>query len=140
MTEMGSPREILLVDDDVLDAAILRRVFRDLGWANRLVHMTDGRQVLAYLKGRDGETPGVILLDLNMPNMTGFEFLERIKADDGLQGIPVVVVTTSDERQDRAKSFALGAAAYVVKSLCYNEFRQSIRAIGPYLAPAAART
>jgi CheY-like chemotaxis protein len=135
MTETHHLSDILLVDDDSVDAVIVRRVLRDLAVTNQLVHVTDGDRALAYLRGQNKETPCVILLDLNMPTMTGIEFLEIVKADEVLKGIPVVVVTTSDEQQDMTMSFELGAAAYVVKSSDYGEFRQKIRTIERYLAP-----
>jgi CheY-like chemotaxis protein len=135
MTATRHPGEILLVDDDSLDATIVRRALRDLAVTNKLVHVTDGYEALAHLKGQDHETPCVILLDLNMPSMTGIEFLEIVKADEVLKEIPVVVVTTSDEQQDMTRSFELGAAAYVVKASNYAEFRQKIRTIERYLAP-----
>ena len=130
--------EILLVEDDALDAVILRRAVRELGWTERLVHLTDGPQALAYLTDREDAMPCVILLDLNMPKMTGFEFLETVKARATLRDIPIVVVTTSEERQDRARSFELGAAGYIVKSADYAEFRRSIRGLHSYLAPTPA--
>jgi CheY-like chemotaxis protein len=136
MTETGPLREILLVDDDSLDAAILRRVLRELAVVNRLAHTMDGSQALTHLKGQSGALPCVILLDLNMPRMNGFEFLQAVKGDEVLQDIPVVVVTTSEDPQDITHSLELGAAAYVVKSLSYGEFRQSMGVIRPYLAPA----
>jgi CheY-like chemotaxis protein len=134
MTETCHLREILLVEDDSVDVMIVRRVLRDLAVTNKLVHVTDGYQALAHLKGQDHETPCVILLDLNMPRMTGIEFLETVKADEALKGIPVVVVTTSEEQQDVTRSFELGATAYVFKSSDYGEFRQEIRTIERYLA------
>ena len=135
MTQTHHSSEILLVEDDCVDAAIVRRSLRDLAVTNEFVHVTDGDQALAYLRGRDGEMSCVILLDLNMPKMNGLEFLQTIKADDVMKDIPVVVVTTSDERQDRATSFELGAAAYVVKCIDYGEFRQNMRVIEQYLTP-----
>ena len=136
MTATHHLGEILLVDDDSLDAVIVRRTLRDLAVTNRLVHVTDGYQALARLKGQDSEMPCVILLDLNMPRMTGIEFLETVKADEALKGISVVVVTTSEEQQDMTRSFELGAAAYVVKSSDYGEFRRKVMMIvEPYLGP-----
>jgi CheY-like chemotaxis protein len=140
VTETHHPPEILLVEDDALDAIILRRAVRELGWTNGLVHITGGHKALAHLKARDCRRPCIILLDLNMPGMTGFEFLELVKADEALQGIPVVVVTTSAEQPDRARSFELGAVAYIVKSPSYHEFRQSLQALRPYVAGAPPRS
>lgn len=125
-----------MVDDDGVDVMIVQRALRDLGVTNKLVRATDGEEALAYLTGQQDEMPSVILLDLNMPKMNGFELLQMVKADERLKRIPIVIVTTSEAQQDRARSFELGAAAYVVKSWDYEEFRRKMKTIEPYLAPA----
>lgn len=129
-------REILIVDDDGVDVMIVRRALRDLGVTNAVVRAADGEEALAHLRGRAGEGPCVILLDLNMPRMNGLELLQIVKADARWRRIPVVIVTTSEAQQDRAQSLALGAAGYVVKSSDYGEFRQKMKTIEPYLAPS----
>ncbi|MHC4538618.1 MAG: response regulator [Planctomycetota bacterium] len=76
--------------------------------------------------------PCVILLDLNMPKMSGTEFLRIVKADDTLKTIPVIVFTTSSTEQDIAESFELGAAGYMVKSIDYGKFIDTIKTIDLY--------
>lgn len=138
MEETRTLHTILLVDDDTFEAMVIRRVLRDLSLAGRLVHVADAERALLDLQSPETELPGVILLDLNMPRMTGLELLEIIKADGHLKDIPVIVVTTSQRQEDMTVSFALGAAAYVVKSSDYPEFCASIRAIARLLDPQAS--
>lgn len=137
MIEACRPRVILLVDDDALEAMIVRRVLRDLALSSELVHVSDGYQALTHLRNEEAELPCLILLDLNMPRMTGQEFLEIIKSDSKLKDIPVVVVTTSQCQEDMTMSFALGATAYVVKSPNYPEFQESMKAFRRLLDPHA---
>jgi CheY-like chemotaxis protein len=123
---------ILLVEDDMIDAIIAQRAFNDLKITNTLVHKVDGEDALAYLRDKTNEKPCVILLDLNMPRMNGFEFLKIVKADDALKRIPVVVLTTSTEDQDVLKGFNLGVAGYIVKPVNYMQFVEAMRALNMY--------
>lgn len=132
MAETCSSREILLIEDDLMDVIILRRVFKEIGVTNKVVHLTNGQQALAYLRDPHHEKPCAILLDLDMPGMTGIEFLEIAGYDDAFKGIPVVVVTASDSQEDRARSLRQRAAAYVVKCSDYHGFRRDIEQLKPY--------
>jgi CheY-like chemotaxis protein len=123
---------ILLVEDDDVDVLITRRAFSELKVTNELVHKVDGRDALEYLRDKSSSMPCVILLDLNMPRMNGFEFLKIVKADDVLKKIPVVVLTTSTDGQDVIDSFNLGIAGYVVKPVNYMEFVDAIRTLHTY--------
>lgn len=129
---MQSSKPILLVEDDSVDVMTVRRALRDLNVSNQLVPAGDGEQALAYLRDRRTPRPCVILLDLNMPKMNGTEFLRTVKGDDALKMIPVIVLTTSNTEQDIARSFELGAAGYMVKSIDYDTFMDTIKAIDLY--------
>lgn len=130
---------ILLVEDDQADAYITQRVFRDI---NRnmhqsivLEHSETGESALALLEaGLDDSQPlpDLILLDLNMPRMDGFTFLEHIKAHPRLCLIPVVVLTTSSAQSDIRQSYAQGAAGYVVKSTSMDEFTHHMQRLAIY--------
>jgi CheY-like chemotaxis protein len=122
----------LLVEDDSVDVMTVKRAFRDLHVANPLVPAGDGEEALAYLRNDGAPKPCVILLDLNMPKMSGTEFLKVVKEDQTLKMIPVVVFTTSSAEQDIARSFELGAAGYMVKSVDYDKFIETIRTIDSY--------
>jgi CheY-like chemotaxis protein len=130
---MSDSKPILLVEDDCADVMIVKRTLRDLGVTVDLVCAGDREEAMAYLADKNRQTPCVILLDLNMPKMDGFEFLRAVKTDETLKDIPVLVVTTSGDKRDMAESFELGAAAYVVKSLDYAVFRETMKTIERYV-------
>ncbi|NQT03422.1 MAG: response regulator [Planctomycetes bacterium] len=131
---MYNSKPVLLVEDDDVDVIAVQRAFKDLEITNQLVNTANGEEALEYLKGENNKKPCVILLDLNMPRMNGFEFLEIVKTDEALKKIPVVVLTTSTAEQDIAKSSELGVAGYMVKSVDYKEFMETIRTIDLYLS------
>ncbi len=129
---MRNSKPILLIEDDNVDVMTVERAFRDLKIANHLVSTSNGEQALEYLRTNGNKKPCVILLDLNMPKMNGTEFLKIVKTDEALQKIPVVVLTTSSQQRDVVESFKLGAAGYMVKSVDYGKFVETIRTINLY--------
>jgi len=129
---MQDAKPILLVEDDNVDVMTVRRALKDLHVVSQLVPAGDGEEALEYLRGKDNAKPRIILLDLNMPKMNGTEFLRIVKADETLKTIPVVVLTTSSSEQDIVRSFELGAAGYMVKSVDYKKFMEIIQAIDLY--------
>jgi CheY-like chemotaxis protein len=133
---MGYVKPVLLVEDDRLDSMALSRALKELGVSNELMHARDGEEALMLLTDKRHEMPCLILLDLNMPRMNGLEFLEAIRSEDTLKRIPVVMVSTSEARQDLARSLELGAVAYVVKCPDYSEFRESMRVVKDYVTDA----
>jgi CheY-like chemotaxis protein len=118
----------LLVEDDSVDAMTVERALSDLGVANPLVRTAGAAEALEYLRTESDTEPCMILLDLNMPGVDGFEFLNIVKADEALKNIPVVVATTSPAEADKTKSLRLGAAGHLVKAVDYGEFVKNIRA------------
>lgn len=129
---MKNNRPILLVEDDQVDVMTVRRALDELHVTNRLDVTRDGEAALTFLRDERNRMPCVILLDLNMPRMNGIEFLEVAKNDPELKRIPVVVLTTSREEQDRLDSFNLGVAGYMVKPVDYDQFVETIRMIDLY--------
>ncbi|HUU19695.1 MAG TPA: response regulator [Sedimentisphaerales bacterium] len=129
---MRNSKPILLIEDDDVDVMTVERVLRELKIANQLISTNNGEQALEYLRTNGNKKPCVILLDLNMPKMNGTEFLKNLKTDDALKKIPVVVLTTSSQQQDVVESFKLGAAGYMVKSVDYGKFVETIRTINLY--------
>jgi CheY-like chemotaxis protein len=123
---------ILLVEDDEVDAMTVKRALKDLNVTNPLVIRENGEEALAYLRDPNNEKPCLILLDLNMPVMSGIEFLQEDKQDDALKAIPVVVLTTSQEQQDKVASFNLGVAGYMAKPVIYQQFVEVMRTINAY--------
>ena len=129
---MNTKRPILLVEDDSVDAMTVKRSVRDLHLSNPIVHLVNGEDAINFLSQGNIERPFVILLDLNMPKMTGLEFLKIIKVNEGLKTIPVIVLTTSRERQDVMESFECGAAGYMIKPVDYAKFTEVINTIIDY--------
>jgi len=129
---MRNSQPILLVEDDRVDVMTVERALKDVEVTNQLVCTGNGEEALEYLKTENNKKPCVILLDLNMPKMNGIEFLKIAKADDALRSIPVVVLTTSKTAQDVVESFKLGAAGYMVKSVDYRKFVDTVRTIDLY--------
>lgn len=127
-----SSSSILLVEDDRVDAMTVKRAFKELKISNPLIVRENGESALTYLKATDHDRPCLVLLDLNMPIMNGTEFLHAIKADATLRRIPVIVLTTSDEQQDKVESFDLGVAGYMKKPVEYRSFVEVVRTIDMY--------
>lgn len=127
---------ILLVEDDKLDVKNVKRAFKTHGVTNPLFTVLNGEEALAFLRHEPpydqpgaSPSPGVILLDLNMPVMGGLEFLHVYKQDDAIKHIPAVVLTTSAEERDRVESYRIGIAGYIVKPV---EFAEFLNAIGRF--------
>ena len=126
-------KPILLVEDDSVDAMTVRRALKEIGSTRPLVHHLNGEEALNYLGTLDqDDLPGLILLDLNMPRMNGLEFLEIKSADERLREITVVVLSTSTNSHDIERSYELGAIGYIVKSIDYSNFVDSIRHLDLY--------
>ena len=126
---MGNSKPILLVEDDDVDIMIIKRVFRDLEVLNQLVCLSDGKDALEFLRDRNNEKPCLIFLDLNMPRMNGWELLEIISTDDVLRDIPIVILTTSDSKEDRdrAETFRPTVIGYMTKLPGYQKTVAVIR-------------
>ena len=125
-------KTILLVEDDQVDAMTVQRAFKDLKISNNLNIAGNGLDAIEYLKNSENERPCIILLDLNMPKMNGIEFLKEARELGLINRIPVVVLTTSEEDQDRIDSYDLGIAGYMVKPVDYIKFIEVIRTIDMY--------
>jgi len=135
---MKPGRAILLVEDDDIDARTVQRGLKDLGVANPLVRVGNGEEALAWLRDSANQPPGIILLDLNLPMMTGLEFLDVAKADRRLRRIPVVVITSSRLEEDRLASFDHSVAGYMVKPADYGQLLEVLRTIHHYWTTSEA--
>ena len=129
---MKNKKSILLVEDDIVDAMTVKRALNDIHVTNTLHTVGNGEEALEFLRKPENETPGIILLDLNMPKMNGIEFLKVAKNDNSLKRIPVIVLTTSQEEQDKIESFNLGVAGYMIKPVDYMQFVETMRTIDIY--------
>ncbi|MDA8106985.1 MAG: response regulator [Nitrospiraceae bacterium] len=130
---MKSSRPIFLVEDDAVDQMLLQRALSTLRIKNRLDVANNGEEALELLGRSKGEDrPCLILIDLNMPRMNGFEFLKALRQDESLRMIPVIVLTTSKEQKDVKESYRLGAAGYMAKPVDYLQFVELVKTIDRY--------
>ena len=121
--------EILLVEDNPGDVQLTREAFMEGKIRNNLTVMRDGVEAFEYLKKQQSVRPDIILLDLNLPRMGGLEVLEKIKDDSELRMIPVVILTTSQDEADIAKSYRSHANCYIVKPVDFEKFMQVVRSL-----------
>jgi len=125
-------KPILLVEDDQVDTMTVTRALKEIHVTNKLMHVENGEEALDYLQDSTSDKPCIMLLDLNMPIMNGIELLKVVKNDQQLKRIPVVVLTTSEEQQDKVNSFNLGIAGYMTKPVDYRKFVEIMRSIDAY--------
>ncbi len=127
---------ILLVDDDEVDREAVVRAFRKAGAQARIVTASDGITALRILRGEGGlldvRQPHLVLLDLNMPQMNGHEFLTELRADETLADTLVFVLTTSENEQDIKQAYAQNIAGYLVKSRLGAGYKKMTELVGDY--------
>ena len=130
---------ILLVEDNPDDEALTLRALKKNNITNEVVVVRDGAEALDYFfgsgkfAGRDtSETPQVTLLDLKLPKVDGLEVLRRLRADPRTKLVPIVILTSSNEEQDRLKGYGLGANSYVRKPVDFDQFMEAVRQLGLY--------
>lgn len=129
---MRTNKPILLVEDDEVDVLTVRRALKDLCVSNPLTVATNGEEALVVLRNGELPRPAIILLDLNMPRMSGLEFLRQARAEGCATGIPVVVLTTSRQDQDVVEGFNYNVAGYMIKPVDYPKFVEVMQAIDLY--------
>ena len=124
---------ILLVDDDEVDVMTVKRAFSKANIANKLFVATDGIEALGMLRS-DGVPlqRRLVLLDLNMPRMSGIEVLREIRADPALQALTVIVLTTSNEDRDRVEAYRLNVAGYLLKPVTFHAFAEVMVTLNKY--------
>ena len=122
---------VLVAEDDAHDIVAIRRAWRTLGLPNPLTIVHDGEACLDYLRAHSAgtELPGLLLLDLHMPRLDGLGTLRAIRANAATAHLPVVILTTSKAEEDRVRSYALGANAYIVKPVGFENFMAALRTI-----------
>ncbi|MET0327419.1 MAG: response regulator [Luteimonas sp.] len=137
---MSDIRTILLAEDSLADAEMAIDALREANLANPIVHVEDGVEALDYLFRRGAHAdraegmPSVLLLDIKMPRMDGLEVLRHIRGDEKLKHLPVVILSSSREESDLARSWDLGVNAYVVKPVDIDQFFQAVKTLGTFWA------
>ncbi len=130
---------ILLVEDNRMDVELTLDAFREARFGNRIQVARNGQEALDYLFGRDKYAdreqfplPDIILLDLKMPGIDGFEVLRRVKAEPIIRRIPIIILTSSKEEGDRALSYDSGANSFLVKPVSFQGFLAVVQSIEQY--------
>lgn len=133
---MGRPAEVLLVDDNFADAYLTKECFKNIRYPVNLHHVECGEQCLAFLRkeGNYGLTPDpdLVLLDLNMPRMDGWQVMEEVLTDERLRHLPVVVLTTSANAADVLRMHKLRCNSYIVKPMDLGKFQSTIQSLCDY--------
>ncbi|WNO54957.1 response regulator [Stakelama saccharophila] len=129
---------IVMIEDDEGHARLIEKNIRRAGISNEIKHFADGTSALKFLfEAPDGPTlngPALVLLDLNLPDMSGTDILERIKEDETLHRTPVVVLTTTDDKVEIQRCYDLGCNVYITKPVNYESFADAIRQLGLFLS------
>ena len=137
---MTKPVTIIMIEDDEGHARLIERNIRRSGVNNEIVPFTNGTAAVNYLFGGDGsgiDHKGealLILLDLNLPDMTGIDILRRVKENKYLKCAPVVVLTTTDDSQEIKRCYELGCNVYITKPVNYESFANAIRQLGLFFS------
>jgi CheY-like chemotaxis protein len=134
------PVAILLVEDDPGHARLIERNLRRAHITNEIITLGDGQQAVDYLfkerayAGATHALPLLMLLDLNLPQLDGYQVLTRLKADARTRHIPVLILTTTDEPYEIERCYALGCNVYITKPVEYEQFAEAIRKLGLFLS------
>lgn len=140
MNQHARPVKIVMIEDDEGHARLIEKNIRRAGVNNEIVPFANGTEALAYLLGPDGSgevSSGrqlLVLLDLNLPDMTGIDILERLKSNPHTRRAPVVVLTTTDDAREIQRCYDLGANVYITKPVNYEGFAHAIRQLGLFFA------
>lgn len=129
---MINNKPILLLEDDKVDAMTIKRALKDLHVINELIVVENGEEAIRFLNDEANPTPGIILMDINMPRMNGIEFLKAVRNDPKVKIIPKVVLTTSIEERDKFESYNQGVSGYMIKPVDYLQFVEVVRTINMY--------
>jgi CheY-like chemotaxis protein len=140
VNENAKPVKIVMIEDDDGHARLIEKNIRRAGVSNEIIPFTNGTDALHYLFGIDSAgnvNSGrqlLILLDLNLPDMTGLDILEKLKSDHSTKRLPVVVLTTTDDTREIQRCYDLGANVYITKPVNYDGFANAIRQLGLFFA------
>jgi CheY-like chemotaxis protein len=125
---------ILLVEDDPGHARLIEKNLRRANLTNEIVHVADGQQAIDFLFSNGRPSSLLVLLDLNLPVLDGYQVLERMKYDERTKCIPVIILTTTDDTREITHCYELGCNVYVTKPVDYEQFSEAIRKLGLFMA------
>ena len=134
------PVQIVMIEDDEGHARLIEKNIRRAGVNNPIAPFANGTEALRYLFGADGSglvnkgKPLLILLDLNLPDMTGVDILKKVKTNEHLKRVPVVVLTTTDDAVEIQRCYDLGCNVYITKPVNYESFANAIQQLGLFLS------
>lgn len=133
---MSNSVKIVMIEDDHGHARLIEKNIRRANIANDIIHFDNGEEAVAFLTGDelDRKASILILLDLNLPDMSGVDILRIIKNDEALRLAPVVILTTTDDRHEIQHCYDLGCNVYITKPVDYDDFAQAIRQLGLFLS------
>jgi DNA-binding response OmpR family regulator len=140
VNQHGTPVSIVMIEDDEGHARLIEKNIRRAGVNNEIIPFTDGGSALKFLLGEDGSgnvSSGrqlLVLLDLNLPDMTGIDILEKLKSNVHTKRSPVVVLTTTDDSREIQRCYDMGANVYITKPVNYEGFANAIRQLGLFFA------
>ena len=132
----SNPVKIVMVEDDHGHAKLIEKNIRRANISNEIVHFDHGQPALDYLFSEEVRATGpmLILLDLNLPDMSGTDILAEVKRDERLRRAPVVVLTTTDDKTEIQRCYDLGCNVYITKPVDYESFAGAIRQLGLFLS------
>jgi CheY-like chemotaxis protein len=136
---MTQPVTIAMIEDDEGHARLIEKNLRRAGVHNTIVPLADGASAITFLFGSDGSglvnkgRPLLILLDLNLPDMSGIDILKRLKENDHVRLLPVVVLTTTDDRSEIQRCYDLGCNVYITKPVDYEKFANAVQQFGLFM-------
>lgn len=138
MSDFDTLFSIVLIEDDAGHALLIEKNLRRSGIGNKLIHIDTGTKAFDYFFGentaRDQYDKTLVLLDLNLPGIDGYEVLKRLKGEHNTHSIPVIVLTTTDNPREIDRCYELGCNVYITKPVEYDNFSEAIRKLGLMLA------
>lgn len=140
MSNDGKPVTIIMIEDDEGHARLIEKNIRRAGVSNQIIPFVNGTSALEFLMGPDGTGAAnkgrqlLVLLDLNLPDMTGVNILEKVKGNEHTRRSPVVVLTTTDDQREIQRCYDLGANVYITKPVDYEGFANAIRQLGLFFS------
>lgn len=140
MNAAGKEVTIVMIEDDEGHARLIEKNVRRAGVNNEIVPFTNGTDALDYILGKDrsgavsSDRHVLILLDLNLPDMSGIDILEKVKSNPHAKRLPVVILTTTDDEREIQRCYDLGANVYITKPVDYDSFAHAIRQLGLFFS------